>query len=452
MTSHELPPERRPNSLPGHSSLTITDNRTSKVYELPIYPGGFVRPLDFRLIKTPPNQSLDCYDPGYVNTICCVISNQDSAISYINGEKGELEFRGYAIQHLAKHCSYLEVAYLLLNGDLPTKPELERWEREVMGRMQLPKSVSRLIRAFRFNAPPMGILVSALTALSTLDPLTKMPDGWMNDPKALNSLIYKLFGVLPVIAAAAFRHKIGRSVRYPRKDLPYIHNFLYMMQDYSDEKLNKIAPVLETMFILQAEHEVNCSTSAVRVMAYAEANVYSCIGVGASALYGRRHGAANEGTVRMLEQIGDPSSIPAFILKVKSGQAKLMGFGHRVYKSPDPRAAVAKSLLQSLVTANGPEPLVDLAYELERQALSDSYFTKRKLYPNIDFYSGLIYRMIGFDCEMFPVLFAMALSAGWLAHWKEYVTAKEPEWYAPRARYVGERQRQWLDLDSRSRL
>lgn len=342
------------------------------------------------------------------------------------------------------------MAYLLINGELPAKQEAAIWESEIQARMQLQAAVSRLIRSFRYDSPPMGILVSALTALSTLDPLTKMPEGWDSDPKAVNALIYKLLGVLPVIAAAAFRHKIGRAVRLPRKDLPYIHNFLWMLQDYSETELNHSAKVLETMFILQAEHELNCSTAAVRLLAFAEANVYSCIGVGASALYGRRHGAANEGAVRMLQQLGSKAAIPSFLALVKAKKAKLMGFGHRIYKSSDPRAAIAKSLLQSLISESSPEPLADLAYELERQALQDPYFTRRKLYPNVDFYSGLVYRRLGFECEMFPVLFAMALSAGWLAHWKEYVTSSRPEEYAPLQIYAGKRQQSWAPSHCRA--
>lgn len=336
-----------------------------------------------------------------------------------------------------------------MNGELPAKEELVRWEREIYARMQLQEAVSRLIKTFRYDSPPMGILVSALTALSTLDPLTRMPEGWASDPKCINALIYKLLAVLPVIAAAAFRHKIGRSIRHPRKDLPYIHNFLWMLDDRSEAELTRQASVLETMFILQAEHEVNCSTAAVRLLAFAEANVYSCIGVGASALYGRRHGAANEGAVRMLMRIGEKSAIPAFLARVKARKAKLIGFGHRIYKSPDPRAAVAKSLLQSLTAEQGPNPLVELAYELESQALKDHYFTSRKLYPNVDFYSGLVYRLLGFECEMFPVLFAMALSAGWLAHWKEYVTSAQPEIYAPLQVYSGRREATWVPIACR---
>ena len=361
-----------------------------------------------------------------------------------------MEFRGHSIEHLAGNCKYLEVAYLLINGELPAKQEAATWESEIQARMELQAAVSRLIRSFRYDSPPMGILVSALTALSTLDPLTKMPEGWDSDPKAVNALVYKLLGVLPVIAAAAFRHKIGRSIRLPRKDLPYIHNFLWMLQAYPEAELHHSAKVLETMFILQAEHELNCSTAAVRLLAYAEANVYSCIGVGASALYGRRHGAANEGAVRMLTQIGSQAAIPAFLARVKARKAKLIGFGHRIYKSSDPRAAIAKSLLHSLTSTDSPDPLVALAYEVERQALQDPYFTSRKLYPNVDFYSGLVYRRLGFECEMFPVLFAMALSAGWLAHWKEYVTSPRAEMYAPLQLYAGKRQEPWVPSHCRA--
>ena len=283
-----------------------------------------------------------------------------------------MEFRGYAIQDLARNGTYLEVTFLLLNGELPTAKQLTQWESNVFAQMQLPTSLSRLIRSFRYDAPPMGILVSALTALSTLEPLKDIPDEEVaKDPKMMNGLVYRVMGGIPVIAAAAFRHKIGRSTRPPRRDLGYIGSFLWMLNDYPPSLLHLFSSTLETMFVLQAEHEVNCSTSAVRLFTYAQTNVYSAIAVGASALYGRRHGGANEAAVRMLEKIGHKDKVAEFIGKVRKGEMRLMGFGHRVYKTKDPRAEIAKTLLARLVQALGNDPLVDIAEEIEKVALAD---------------------------------------------------------------------------------
>ena len=426
-------------------SLTIVDNRTGKKYDLPIY-DGTIRAMDLRQIRNAPDDfGLMTYDPAFLNTANC-----RSAITYIDGDKGVLLYRGYPIEQLAENSNYLETAYLILFGNLPTEAELQSWTREITLHTMLHENIKKFMEGFRYDAHPMGIFISTVGALSTLNPDAKnIFDG--------NSRILqtrRLIAKVPGIAAYAFRHSIGRGYNYPDNDLSFTGNFLNMLFKMTELKYQP-NPVLEraldVLFILHADHEQNCSTATMRNIGSSHVDPYCALAGAAAALYGPLHGGANEAVLRMLSEIGSVSKVPEFIKKVKSGEGKerLMGFGHRVYKSYDPRAKVIKRIADLVFTVTGKNPLLEIALELERIALEDEYFVSRKLYPNVDFYSGLIYQAMGFPVEMFPVLFAIPRTAGWVAQWEEMLLDPEQKIARPRQVYVGPPKRDYVPRDQR---
>ena len=408
-------------------TFTITDNRTGKTVDVPVEDGG---------ISAKALRSLDpgiwFYDPAYMQTAAC-----RSSITYIDGDVGILRYRGYPIEQLAEHSTYLEVAYLLLNGELPTKDQSERWTYEVTHHTFLHENVrKRFMEGFHFDAHPMGMFVSGLAALSTFYPDAKDID----DPASRDKQILRLIAKSPTLAAYCHRFSIGQPTVYPDNGLDYASNFLNMMWKVGgDYEINpKLARALDVLFILHADHEQNCGTTAMRVIGSSHADPYSAAAGAASALYGPLHGGANEAVVRMLEDIGHISNVPAFIDGVKNGQGgRLMGFGHRVYKNYDPRATIVKKVAYEVFEVTGTNPLLDIALKLEETALTDDYFTSRKLYPNVDFYSGLIYQAMGFPMAMFTVLFAIPRMSGWLAHWQELLADPEQKISRPRQLYVG---------------
>src|SRR5262245_51415966 len=390
------------------NSLTITDNRTGKSYEVPIE-NETIRATDLRQIKVDPDDfGLMTYDPAYLNTASC-----KSTITFIDGDKGILHYRGYPIEQLAERSSYLETAYLIIYGELPEKDELEYWDNRIMRHTYIHEDLAQMIKIFRYDAHPMGILISAIAALSTFHPEAKN----FTDPEIRQKQIWRILGKLPTIAAFAYRVRIGRPFNYPDSTMAYTSNFLYML-DYMHQRDYEVNPVLaralDVLFMLHADHEQNCSTAAMRGIGSSRVDPYSAMAGAAAALYGPLHGGANEAVLRMLNEIGSVQNIPGFIKRVKAGEGRLMGFGHRVYKSYDPRAKIIKQTADAVFEVTGRNPLLDIALELERIALEDEYFISRKLYPNVDFYSGLIYQAMGFPVEMFPVLFAIPRTAGWI--------------------------------------
>ncbi len=411
--------------------LTVTDSRTGRSYQLPIVDGA-IRTLDLRQIKVGDGDfGLMAYDPAFQNTASC-----RSQITYIDGDRGILRYRGYPIEELAESKGFLEIAYLLLNGELPTATELERWTAEITNHTFIHESIKHFIDGFHHDAHPMGMLVSSVAALSTFYPEAKQ----IRDPEIRHRQIVRLIAKMPTLAAFAYRHAMGLYYAYPDDDLSYAGNFLNMMWRATELKYQP-NPVLEhalnVLLVLHADHEQNCSTSTMRMVGSSEADPYSAMSAACAALYGPLHGGANEQVLRMLQAIGTVENIPAYIRRVKAGEFRLMGFGHRVYKNFDPRAQLIKKVADQVFEVTGRSPLLDIALEVERIALADEYFINHKLYPNVDFYSGIIYLAMGIPVEMFPVLFAIGRTPGWLAHWEEGLLDPEQKIGRPRQLYVG---------------
>jgi citrate synthase len=426
------------------STLTITDNRTGKKYEIPIE-HGTIRAIDLRQIKTSLEDfGLMTYDPAFTNTAAC-----RSRVTYIDGEKGILWYRGYPIEQLAEQSTFLETAYLLLEGELPRMAEYDDWIFEITHHTFIHENLKHMMDSFRYDAHPMGMLVSTVGALSTFYPEAKD----VSDPEVRQRQAYRLIAKMPTLAAFSYRHSIGMPYAYPDNDLSYIGNFLNMMFRTTEVKYIPhpvLEKALEVLFILHADHEQNCSTSAMRGVGSSHSDPYVAIAAATAALYGPLHGGANEAVLRMLRQIGSVGSVPDFIKRVKSGEGRLMGFGHRVYKSYDPRAKIIKKMADEVFEVTGRNALLDIALELERIALEDDYFVSRKLYPNVDFYSGLIYQAMGFPVDMFPVLFAIPRTVGWIAQWEEMLRDPEQKIARPRQVYMGEGIRSYTSIDTRS--
>ena len=415
------------------NTLTITDNRTGKQYELPIE-NETIKALDLRKIKAGEDDfGLMTYDPAFMNTASC-----KSRIAFIDGDKGILEYRGYPIDELAEKSSYLEVAYLLLHGGLPVEKELKDWTWNITHHTFINESIKNVMDGFHYNAHPMGMFIAMLGALSTFYPDAKD----IFNTECRWKQIYRLIAKVPTIAAFAYRHRIGMQYAYPDNDLSYEGNFLNMMFKTTELKYEP-NPVLEralsVLFILHADHEQNCSTNAMRSIGSAQTDPFSALAGAAAALYGPLHGGANEMVLRMLSEIGSVKNVPDYIKRVKAGEFRLMGFGHRVYKNYDPRARIIKHVAYEVFEVTGKDPMLDVALELERIALEDEYFVKRKLYPNVDFYSGIIYQAMKFPVDMFPVLFAIARTSGWLAQWAEMLDDPDQKIARPRQIYLGER-------------
>jgi citrate synthase len=427
----------------GAETLSVTDNRTGRTYEIPIT-DGTVRALDFRAIRVSEEDfGLMTYDPAFMNTAAC-----RSSVTYLDGTNGVLEYRGYPIEQLAEHSTYLEVAYLLIYGELPTAAQLEAWQFEITTHTFVHENIKEFLGGFRHNAHPMGMLLGAIGALSTFYPDANDID----DPQNRDIQTIRLISKMPTLAAFAYRHAQGQPYVYPDNDLAYSGNFLNMMYKMTELKYEpdpRIERALDVLFILHADHEQNCSTSAVRSVGSAKPDPYSAIAAGIGALYGPLHGGANEAVLRMLKKIKTRDNIPDFVKGVKNGDERLMGFGHRVYKNYDPRARIIKKAAEDVFEVVGRNPLLDIAIELEQIALEDDYFIKRKLYPNVDFYSGLIYQALGLPVAMFPVMFAIGRTSGWIAQWREMVEDSEQKISRPRQIYVGERGRDYVPIDQR---
>jgi len=424
-------------------TLTVTDNRTGKLYEIPIE-NDTIKATDLRQIKVQPEDfGMMTYDPAFMNTAAC-----KSKITFIDGDKGILRYRGYPIEQLAEKCTYLEVAYLLIHGELPTKAELEEWTKNITTHTFVHESMKKFMDGFHYDAHPMGMFVSSVAALSTFYPSAKKID----DPSERMLTVYRLIGKVPTLAAFAARHSAGMPYIHPDNDLNYAANFLNMMFRIAEPKYTPnpvLAHALDVLFILHADHEQNCSASAMRNVGSSRVDPYSAMAAAAAALYGPLHGGANEEVLRMLDEIGSKDKIPGFIKDVKDGKRRLMGFGHRVYKNFDPRASIIKKLADQVFEVTGRNPKLDIALELERIALADDYFIKRKLYPNVDFYSGLIYQALRFPVDMFPVLFAIGRTSGWLAQWQELLQDPEQKIARPRQIYTGPKRRDYVPFEKR---
>jgi citrate synthase len=424
-------------------TLTITDNRTGKAYELPIADGA-IRAMDLRQVKTGPDDfGLLTYDPAFMNT-----ASTRSAVTFIDGDKGILRYRGYPIEQLAERTTFLEVAYLLLRGELPAQKALDEWTWQVTHHTWVHENVKKFMEGFHHDAHPMGMFISTVAALSTFYPDAKVN----HDPGHRDLQILRLIAKVPTIAAFAYRHILGQPYVYPDNDLSYVGNFLNMLFKTTELKYKPdpaIERALDVLFILHADHEQNCSANAMRAVGSSGVDPYSALAAASAALYGPLHGGANEAVLRMLRSIASPARIPEFIRQVKAGEAKLMGFGHRIYKNYDPRAKIIKRMADEVFAVTRPSPLLAIARELERIALQDEYFVSRKLYPNVDFYSGLIYEALGFPVEMFPVLFAIPRTAGWLAQWQEMVGDPEQKIARPRQIYTGPARRDVVPMGKR---
>ena len=424
-------------------TLTITDNRTGRQYEIPIT-DGTIRAIDLRQIKVAPDEfGMMSYDPAFQNTASC-----RSAVTFIHGEKGILRYRGYPIEQLAERSTFVETAYLLVHGELPDEGQLAEWQEDLSQHVMLHENIKKIVEGFRYDAHPMGIFLSTVGALSTFYPLAKAID----DPASRRLQAIRLIAKVPGIAAYSYRHSVGKPYVYPDNELSYPGSFLCQLFK-QNEPAYRPDPVLEraldVLFILHADHEQNCSTSAMRNIGSSNADPYAAMAGAAAALYGPLHGGANEAVLRMLTKIGTADNVPAFVESVKSGAGRLMGFGHRVYKSYDPRAKVIKATANQVFEVTGRNPLLDVALELERIALEDDFFIERKLYPNVDFYSGLIYQAMGFDPAMFPVLFAIGRTAGWIAQWEELLADDSRKIARPRQIYVGESERDYVPMANR---
>jgi citrate synthase len=415
------------------STLTVRDNRTGEEYELPIT-DGTIRGTDLAKIRLKENEpGIAVYDPGFVNTASC-----RSSITYIDGDQGILEYRGYPIEQLAEKSSYLEVAYLLVHGQLPSKAEFESWEHQITFHTFVHENVKGFMQGFRYDAHPMGMLLASVGALSTFYPESRN----IHDAAMRQMQIVRLIAKMPTLGAWAFRHAQGKPYVYPDNDLGYAANFLSMLFKMSEQKFEadeRLVRALEVLFILHADHEQNCSTNAVRSVGSSQVDPYSAVAAGIGALFGPLHGGANEAVLKMLRRIGSLDKVPEFIEGVKNGKERLMGFGHRVYKNYDPRAKIIKKAADDVFEVVGVNPLLKIALELERIALEDEYFVQRKLYPNVDFYSGLIYEALNFPPEMFTVLFAIPRTSGWLAQWLELVEDSDQKIARPKQIYTGQR-------------
>jgi citrate synthase len=431
------------NGAAAGQSLTVTDNRTGRTYELPVE-DGTVRAMDLRQIKVDDRDfGLMAYDPAYTNTASC-----RSSITYIDGDAGILQHRGYSIEQLCEHSNYLEVAYLLINGRLPTASEYEEWVHLITIHTFVHENIKDFMHGFRYDAHPMGMLQASVGALSTFYPDANQT----RNPDVRYIQIIRLLAKLPTLAAFAFRHNMGQPYVYPDNDLDYAGNFLSMMYKMTELKYEpdpRLARALDVLFILHADHEQNASTSAVRSIGSTEVDPYSAIAGGIGALYGPLHGGANEQVLRMLHRISSIENIPDFLEGVKDGKERLMGFGHRVYKNYDPRARIIRKHIDDVFEVTGTSPLLKLASELEKRALDDDYFTSRKLYPNVDFYSGLIYEALGLPVSMFPVMFAIGRTSGWIAQWLEMVEDSEQKIARPRQIYTGARDLDYVELSAR---
>ena len=424
-------------------TLTVTDNRTGKSYEIPVEMGT-IRALDLRQIKAGDDDfGLMAYDPAFTNT-----ASTRSAITDVDGDKGILLYRGYPIEQLCEHSTFLEVAYLILNGELPASGQLEHWTDQILHHTFVHENIKELMQAFRYDAHPMGMFISTVAALSSFYPEASQVDDAENRQYQITRLIAKV----PTIAAFSYRHNRGLPYVYPNNNLSYPGNFLSMMFKMS-EPVYQVNPALEqaldVLFIMHADHEQNCSTNAMRAIGSSRVDPYSALAGAAAALYGPLHGGANEAVLRMLAQIGDVRNVPSFIERVKAGDGRLMGFGHRVYKNYDPRARLIKRVADQVFEVTGRNPLIDIALELERIALQDDYFVTRKLYPNVDFYSGIIYQVMGLPVDLFPVLFAIPRTVGWLAQWQEMIVDPEQKIARPRQIYTGPAARDYVPLEKR---
>ncbi|MGI9558822.1 MAG: citrate synthase [Thermodesulfobacteriota bacterium] len=427
------------------NSLTITDNRTGKKYEVPVE-NETIKAGDLRQIKVKQNDfGMMSYDPAFTNTASC-----RSSITFIDGEKGILRYRGYPIEQLAQKSSFLEVAYLLLYGELPNKKQHDQWDYDITHHTFLHENIKKFMDGYRYDAHPMGMMMSTIGALSTFYPEAKD----VTDPENRTMQIHRLIAKMPTIAAFSYRHAMGLPYVYPDNDLSYTGNFLKMMFKMTERKY-KPDPVVEkaidVLFILHADHEQNCSTSVMRDAGSSLPDPYCATAAAVSALYGPLHGGANEAVLEMLQEIGDKKRIPEYIKRAKNGEFRLMGFGHRVYKAYDPRAAIIKDIAHKVFAKMGKNPLLDTALALEKIALEDDYFVKRKLYPNVDFYSGLIYQSLGLPTSMFTVLFAIARTAGWLAQWEEMIVSPETKIARPRQVYDGKGKRNFVPMSRRKR-
>jgi citrate synthase len=427
----------------GKETVTITDNRTGKTYEIPIEHGA-IRGMDLRQIKVSEDDfGLMSYDPAFMNTASC-----KSTITFIDGEKGILRYRGYPIEELAERSTFLETAYLILHGELPTRAQLDEWTYHITHHTMIHENIKKFMDGFHYDAHPMGILVGTVGALSTFYPDAKN----IMDPANRQKQIYRLIAKMPTMAAFAYRHSLGMPYAYPDNDLTFAGNFLNMLFKMTEMKY-KPNPVLEkaldVLFILHADHEQNCSANAMRSVGSSHVDPYSAVAAATAALYGPLHGGANEGVLRMLREIGSKDKIPEFVKKVKAREALLMGFGHRIYKSYDPRAKVIKNLAYEVFQERGTNPLLEIAIELERIALQDEFFVKRKLYPNVDYYTGMIYEAMGFPVEVFPVLFAIGRTPGWIAQWQEMLLDSEQKIARPRQLYVGSGKRDYVPIEQR---
>ena len=426
-------------------TLSVRDSRTGREYELEIMDGDVIRAMDLRQIKVHDDDfGMMAYDPGFTNT-----ANTRSTVTYIDGEKGILRYRGYPIEQLAEKSTFLEVAYLILKGELPDESQLEDFSLRVKYHSYIHENLTKLIDAFRYNAHAMGITISTVAAMSTFYPESK---GVLDAENRWNQII-RLVAKMPTIAAFAYRHHRGLPLNYPENELTYSQNFLSMLyrigvSEYTPNPVLERA--LEVLFILHADHEQNCSTTAMRVIGSSQADPYSALAGAMAALYGPLHGGANEAVLRMLNEIGSVDNIPDFMDSVRRGERRLMGFGHRVYKAYDPRASIIKRTAHEVFEITGKNPLLDIALELETIALGEEYFVKRNLYPNVDFYSGLIYQSMGFPVEMFPVLFAIPRTVGWLSQWEEMITDSEQRIARPRQVFTGADQRDYVPMDERA--
>jgi citrate synthase len=420
----------------GAGTLTVTDNRTGKTYELEIT-DGTVRGMDLRQIKVDEDDfGLMSYDPAFTNTASC-----RSAITYIDGENGILQHRGYPIEQLSEHSSYLEVAYLLTFGELPTAPQLERWTFDVVHHTFVHEDIKNLFETFRYDAHPMGMLLSGVGALSTFYPAAKHID----DPEERYMAAIRMIAKVPTLAAFAYRHNMGLPYVYPDNELDYAGNFLSMLFKKTEMRYEpdpRLSKALDVLFILHADHEQNCSTNAVRGVGSSQVDPYSAVAAGVAALYGPLHGGANEAVLRMLRRIDSVDNVPDFLARVKDREEKLMGFGHRVYKNYDPRARIIQKHMDEVFEATEYNPLVEIARELEKRALEDDYFTSRKLYPNVDYYSGIIYEALQIPTDMFTVIFAIPRTSGWVAQWMEKIAR-------PRQIYTGYRDRDYVPIADR---
>jgi citrate synthase len=426
------------------NTFTITDNRTGSSTEVELLDGN-VRAMDLRPVKVDPEDfGTMCYDPAFKNTASC-----RSAITFIDGEKGILRYRGYPIDQLAENCSFLEVAYLVLNGELPTQPQLDEWVDLIVHHTMIHENIKKLMEGFRYDAHPMGMFISSVAALSTFYPEARN----VRDKECRDLEIARLVAKVPTIAAWAYRHSIGQPYVYPDNELSYTANFMNMLWRKVEPKYSAnpvLARALDILFILHADHEQNCSANTMRAVGSAEADPYVTTAAAAAALSGPLHGGANEKVLRMLREIGSKDKVSECVKRAKNGEFRLMGFGHRVYKNYDPRARIIRRTAEEVFEVTGRNELLDIAVELERIALEDEYFVKRKLYPNVDFYSGIIYEAMGFDTAMFTVLFAIPRTVGWLAQWQELLDDNEQKIARPRQIYTGYDERPFVPMDQRA--